>query len=159
MTWLQTDRQWREQSQKEALLRCHVHPDAETVETCMSCGRGICAQCAVEVQEKLVCRECLAGGRAVARKYDPNTAFLIELVGGFFGLLGLGYIYVGRSSEGVVRLTAWLLYDIVAAIVIALLMAVVVGIVCIPIQLVIQVGVPLWSASTLKNQMTGGAAS
>jgi len=109
------------------------------------------------VQEKLVCRECLAGGRAVAHRYDPNPAFLIELVGGFFGLLGLGYIYVGRSSEGVVRLVAWLLYDIVAGITIAMLLAVVVGVVCIPIQLVIQVGVPLWSASTLKNQMLGGS--
>jgi len=138
-------------------MRCYVHPDVETVGACTSCGRGICDQCAVTVQGKLVCRECLAGGRAVARQYDPNTAFLIELVGGFFGLLGLGYIYVGRSSEGVVRLVAWLLYDIVAGTIIALLLAVVVGVVCIPIQLVIQVGVPLWSASTLKNQVLGGS--
>jgi hypothetical protein len=87
---------------------------------------------------------------------DPNTAFLIELVGGFFGLLGLGYFYVGRSNDGVLRLVLWLIYDLIAGVTIALLTALVIGIICIPIQLVIQVGVPLWSATTLKNQMLSG---
>lgn len=88
---------------------------------------------------------------------DPNTAFLIELIGGFFGLLGLGYFYVGRTNDGVMRLILWILYDVIAFCAISALLAVVVGIACIPIQLVIQVGVPLWSAMMLKKQMTGEA--
>ena len=84
---------------------------------------------------------------------DPNTAFLIELVGGFFGLLGLGYFYDGRTNDGILRLIIWIIYDIAAAIGISLLLAVVVGICCIPLQLAIQIGVPLWSANELKKQM------
>lgn len=134
-------------------MKCYNHPDVDPVGSCTSCGRGICSECAVEVEGKLVCRDCLAAGRVTTRKYDPNTAFLIELVGGFFGFLGIGYIYVGRTNDGILRLVLWLLYDLIAAIAISLLLAVIVGIVCLPIQLIIQVGVPLWSATTLKNEM------
>lgn len=138
-------------------MKCYVHPDVDPVGTCTSCGRGICSECAVEVQGKLVCRECLAAGKATTRKYDPNTAFLIELIGGLFGLLGIGYIYVGRTNDGILRLVLWILYDIIAFVIISLLLAVIVGIMCIPIQLVIQIGVPLWSATTLKNELLAGS--
>jgi TM2 domain-containing membrane protein YozV len=87
---------------------------------------------------------------------DPNTVFLIELVGGFFGFLGLGYFYVGRTNDGVLRLLLWLVYGVTAYVIITLLLAVFIGIICIPIQLVIQVGVPFWSANTLKNDMLSG---
>lgn len=89
----------------------------------------------------------------MVQEKDPNTAFLIELVGGFFGLLGLGHIYVGKTNEGVLRLIIWLIYDITAFVVISLLIALIVGLICIPFQLAIQIGVPLWSASNLKKQM------
>jgi hypothetical protein len=94
----------------------------------------------------------------MTREYDPNTAFLIELIGGFLGLLGIGYIYVGRTTEGILRLVLWLLYDVIAAITITALLAVLVGVICIPVQLVIQVVVPLWSATTLKNALLGGVS-
>jgi len=82
---------------------------------------------------------------------DPNTAFIIELVGGYFGLLGLGYIYMGRTGEGIVRLVLWILYQIFAWVVISVLLAALVGVVCIPLQIVVYIGVPIWSAYTLKN--------
>ncbi len=88
---------------------------------------------------------------------DPDTAFLIELVGGFFGLLGLGYMYVGRTEEGVIRLIAWIIYNVVAWVIIALLSTLVIGCFCIPVQLIIQVGVSIWSAITLKNNMIDAA--
>jgi len=134
-------------------MKCYVHPEVDPVGTCTSCGRGICGECAVEVQGKLVCRDCLAAGKVATRKYDPNTAFLVEFLGGLFGFLGIGYIYVGRTNDGVLRLVLWLLYDLIAGITIAALVALIVGFVCIPFQLVIQVGVPLWSATTLKNEL------
>lgn len=135
-------------------MKCYVHPEAQPIGTCTRCGRGICEECAVDVQGKLTCRNCLAAGDVtVQQRYDPNTAFLLELVGGFFGLLGIGYIYVGRTNEGITRLVLWLVYDIIAAVAISVLIAVIVGIVCIPFQLVIQIGVPIWSATTLKNEL------
>jgi len=114
------------------------------------------------MQGKLICRPCLASGKAstiTKMDKDVNTAFLIELVGGFFGLLGLGYMYVGRTNDGVIRLILWIIYDVIAAIIISLLLAVCVGILCIPFQLVIQIGVPLWSANNLKNILTSGNPS
>lgn len=134
-------------------MECYVHPNVDAIGTCTSCGRGICSDCAVEVRGKLMCRDCLAAGKATTREVDPNTAFLIELIGGFFGLLGIGYIYVGRTNDGVLRLVLWILYDIVAFVIISLLLAVIVGFVCIPVQLVIQIAVPLWSASNLKKEL------
>lgn len=137
-------------------MNCYIHTESESVGACTSCGRSICHECAVELQDKLVCRECLNSRGAVPQiqDKDPNTAFLIELVGGiFFGLLGLGHIYVGRTNDGILRLIIWLLYEIMAVIIISLLLAVVIGIICIPIQLVIQIGIPVWSAITLKNTL------
>jgi len=40
-------------------------------------------------------------------KKDPNIAMIIEIVGGYLGLLGLGYIYAGFTIEGIIRLVAW----------------------------------------------------
>ncbi|HMR66998.1 MAG TPA: hypothetical protein PKE64_23560 [Anaerolineae bacterium] len=84
---------------------------------------------------------------------DPDTAFLLELVGAFFGLLGLGYIYVGRTQDGLIRLIAWLIYNFIAWITIGILISLVIGCFCVPVQLVIQVGVAIWSASSLKKSM------
>lgn len=138
-------------------MNCYVHTDVIAVGTCVTCGRPICKDCAIETNGRLVCRNCLATGKAVApASKDINTAFLIELVGGFFGLLGLGYLYTGRTNDGILRLIAWIIYSITAYIIITLLLAVFIGLLCIPVQLVIQIGVPLWSATALKNSMNAG---
>jgi len=93
------------------------------------------------------------GPVAAARKQNPETAFLIEFLAGVFGLLGVGYLYSGQTNEGVVRLVVWLVYTILAWVVIGLLSAILIGVICIPFQLVLQIGVPLWSANRLKKQM------
>jgi len=87
---------------------------------------------------------------------DPNTAFLIELVGGLFGLLGLGYFYVGRTNDGILRLILFLFYNLIVYAVIvfiATLTGGILGCVCGPIQIVIQVAVAYWSANGLKTDM------
>ena len=38
---------------------------------------------------------------------DPNTAMVIEIVAGYFGFLGIGYLYVGRTAAGLLRLFGW----------------------------------------------------
>ena len=138
-------------------MECYVHPEAVAVGNCVSCGRGICKDCAIETGNKLVCRNCLATGNVATpgatKEYDPNTAFIIELVGGFFGLLGLGYFYVGRTNDGLLRLLIWLGYNIFAWVMIVILSALIVGLICIPFQFIIQIGVPVWSAMTLKNDL------
>jgi len=140
-------------------MNCFYHPENEVVGFCTSCGNLICKVCAVEIQGKLICRSCLASGKALPSlnaDKDINTAFLLELVGGFLGLLGMGYLYSGRTNSGIIRLILWIVYDIVAGFTITLLITIFVGFLCIPIQLIIQIGVPLWSAYELKKKMTGG---
>jgi TM2 domain-containing membrane protein YozV len=87
---------------------------------------------------------------------DPNTAFLIELVGGLFGFLGLGYFYVGRTNDGLMRLIIFLIYNLIAYVIIVVGGSLTVGVlacICGPIQLAIQIGAAYWSASELKKQM------
>jgi hypothetical protein len=95
----------------------------------------------------------------VTTQKDPNTAFLIELIGGFFGLLGLGYLWIGQTNDGLIRLVVWLIYNVVAWVAIVILLIVSLGCIgcfCVPAQILIQIGIPIWSAFTLKNMMTGG---
>ncbi len=142
-------------------MNCYIHAENQAVGACTSCGRPICQECALEVQGKLVCRTCLAEGRVNTARptdKDPNTAFLLELIGGFLGFLGVGHIYIGQTNDGVLRLILWILYNVIAYITITLLISVFIGILCIPIQLVIQICVPLWSANNLKNQMLKNAS-
>ena len=87
---------------------------------------------------------------------DPNTVFLIELVGGLFGFLGLGYFYVGRMNDGAIRLILYLIYNIISAVIITFLSGLTVGVaacVCVPLQLIVHLGVVFWSANGLKNQL------
>lgn len=44
---------------------------------------------------------------------DPNTAMIIEILAGYFGFLGIGYLYVGKTTAGLVRLVGWWLLLIV----------------------------------------------
>lgn len=134
-------------------MKCYVHPEVDSVGTCTSCGRSVCRDCAIETLGKIVCRSCLAAGKTARRERDPNTAFLIELIGGFFCLLGIGYMYVGRTNDGVLRLVLWLLADIVMGVFFTLVAATVVGLVCLPVPLAIQIAVPIWSATTLKKEL------
>lgn len=138
-------------------MYCYNHAENEAVGSCTSCGRLICNECKVELQGILICRNCLSTGRVtVNTAKDPSTAFLLELLGGFFGLLGIGYFYAGRINDGVLRIILWIIYNTIAYITIALLLVILVGFACIPFQLAIQIGVPLWSANHLKKSMTGG---
>lgn len=87
---------------------------------------------------------------------DPNTTFLIELVGGLFGFLGLGYFYVGRNNEGITRLIIFLGYNLIAYTIIVIGGSLTIGVlacICGPIQLIIQIAVAYWSANELKKQM------
>jgi TM2 domain-containing membrane protein YozV len=42
---------------------------------------------------------------------DPNVALALELAGGFFGFLGIGWIYAGRPGLGIALLIGYWLLD------------------------------------------------
>jgi len=136
----------------EIAMYCYVHPDREAVGACSRCGRAVCSDCAVAVGANTVCRHCLTIQPLPSAK-NPDTAFILELVPGLFGILGIGYLYAGRTNDGIIRLVVWLAYLAVAATIIIGLSAALVGFLCIPVHLIIQVGVPIWSAFSLKKKM------
>lgn len=137
-------------------MYCYIHEKVKAVGSCVNCGKLVCKDCAVELRGKIACRECLASGQfSRSSEKDPNTAFIIELIAGLFGFLGIGYIYVGRHNEGILRLILWLAYLVIVGIVVPFIIGLTMGAacVCIPFLLVIQIGVPFWSATKLKNDM------
>ena len=42
---------------------------------------------------------------------DPFVALLLEIVGGLFGFLGIGWIYAGKPAHGVLLLVGYWLLD------------------------------------------------
>ena len=45
------------------------------------------------------------------RERDPFVALVLEIGGGFFGFLGIGWIYAGRPAMGILLLIAYWLLD------------------------------------------------
>jgi len=87
------------------------------------------------------------------KQVDANLALIIELLAGFFGFLGIGWIYAGKTDEGVKRLILFLVGMIFGWIVAAVLTLVVIGLCLIPVLLALQFGLPIWSALDLKKNL------
>ena len=81
-----------------------------------------------------------------------SNAFIIELIAGLLGFLGIGYMYAGRT-DGVVRLVAWWFGMAVMWTAVGLLSIVLIGLCLIPGALVIQFGVPIYSATQLRKSL------
>lgn len=77
---------------------------------------------------------------------DPSTAMILELLLGFFGFLGIGHLYAGRTTTGIVLLLGWWAFLFVEAI----LMVIVVGFCLLPLNLIVPIASGIW----LKNEMT-----
>jgi len=77
---------------------------------------------------------------------NPDTAYIIELIGGLFGLFGLGFMYAGHTNSGTIRLVI----GIGCNIVIGFLAAITAGIVAC-LALPIYVIVAITSAAALKK--------
>ena len=55
-------------------MRCFYHQDKEAVGTCKSCGKGVCFECAVDLDKGLACRgRCEEIARAIIEIIDRNV--------------------------------------------------------------------------------------
>jgi hypothetical protein len=79
-----------------------------------------------------------------AQPKDPTVGLLLELLG-YFGFLGIGHIWAGKTTRGVALLVGYWFYWICAAI----LTIVLVGCLMIPLGLAF----PIISGFYLKNEM------
>ena len=84
---------------------------------------------------------------------DKTVAFVLELVGGIFGILGIGHIYAGEVIKGVVILTLWIAFLTFSWVTISILSIFLIGLCCMPFMILAQFLVPLWSAFHLKNRL------
>lgn len=89
----------------------------------------------------------------IRKDVDRNAAFIIELIAGIFGFLGIGYLYSGLITEGIIRLVAWIAIMAFVWTCIAFLIMVIVGFCCVPFMVLAQFAVPIWSAISLKRRL------
>jgi hypothetical protein len=126
-------------------MNCHLHPNNEAVGSCTSCGKPICQECAVEVQNKFVCRECLSNGKTTIPQYsvngkppkDRSIALILEILVGLFGFLGFGWIYAGETNRGVITLAGFFAWHILIVLPLALITASAGLCLTIPIDIII----------------------
>ncbi|MDA4136303.1 MAG: DUF2180 family protein [Thaumarchaeota archaeon] len=99
-------------------MKCYVHPNADAVGVCTSCGRGVCRRCAVRLGGKLYCRDdantvfgakptiiAIREGegprRGVGSMLGAIFAYGLGLVGGLLGcLLIFAAIVSGDKGDG-----------------------------------------------------------
>ena len=84
---------------------------------------------------------------------DKNIAFILELVGGLFGFLGIGYMFSGQITKGVIRLIVWLAILVVGWTMATILSYFIIGLCMMPFLALAQVGVPIWSAFQVKKEL------
>jgi hypothetical protein len=87
------------------------------------------------------------------KNVDKNIAFILELIGGLFGFLGIGYMYAGEIKGGVMRLLLWFALLYFSWIVASILSIILIGLCLMPFIIVAQVGIPIWSAFELKKRL------
>jgi len=85
------------------------------------------------------------------RSVDPNKAFRMEFMFGFFvSLLGMGYIFAGRVSDGIKRLVLWLMFLLLEVAILDHLFG---SMEINPLMIIPQIVIPLWSANSLKRDI------
>jgi TM2 domain-containing membrane protein YozV len=87
---------------------CSFHKERIAISTCVSCGRGICAECQTIIQGQYWCRDCsgsqLSGFYLAMHARNPWVAAIASLL-----LPGIGQVYNGQVSKGImIFLSCWL---------------------------------------------------
>jgi len=88
-------------------MKCYIHPERDVIGTCVGCGKPICNECKIEVQEKNYCKKCVVElstkaktgyGKAlgIGREKSPGLAAVLS-----FFIPGVGQIYNGQLGKGI----------------------------------------------------------
>lgn len=98
-------------------MKCFNHADHDAVGVCMSCGKGVCHDCLVEIPDGIACKDgnCERRARRNSQMLDNNAEVLSKsnqlvmrqaqfllLLGTLFTCLGLGVLVFDPR--------AWMLY-------------------------------------------------
>lgn len=82
---------------------------------------------------------------------DPGTAIVLEILLGLLGFLGIGYLYAGYTTEGILRLIGWWIALGIGAVLVVVTFGI--GSLCL---IPVMIAVPILSGLALKKRMQGG---
>jgi len=94
-------------------MKCYIHPEIEAVAACTTCGKALCESCAIDVEGRISCRQCLSERstrRGTGSLGEVNPLTLASVILGAVGILGfLCGGYIGGLLFGVSAVvTAWI---------------------------------------------------
>lgn len=130
--------------------------NANDAKFCKNCGAGLTSQ---EIQAPVNEQQADLSQPAPVQQYQPpsqayaqrppkdkSIALILEIIPGLFGLLGIGWIYSGNTTTGILWLIGFLVWTIVATVI--SIATVGIGIIC---WLPISIGLIAISAISLNN--------
>jgi TM2 domain-containing membrane protein YozV len=80
-------------------MKCAKHETVEAIAACIHCGKQLCAECAVALDGKTWCRECLAA--AARTLYGRGKWWTSRLIAGLLSIIpGAGHMYLGFIGKG-----------------------------------------------------------
>ncbi|MFB3902940.1 MAG: LiaI-LiaF-like domain-containing protein [Acidobacteriota bacterium] len=81
-------------------MRCYYHADVESIHTCSTCRKFLCAACAHSIKGKIFCQDCLVAGAELAgiavtprlATYSPARAALFAIIPGIGAVYNRQYV-------------------------------------------------------------------
>lgn len=76
-------------------MKCHYHPDLDSVKICSICSRSLCQSCAHSIKGRILCTNCLVAGAEFASiATSPRLANYSPARAALFGVIpGIGAVY------------------------------------------------------------------
>ncbi len=81
-------------------MKCHYHPDLDSVKICSTCSRSLCQSCAHSIKGRVLCTNCLVAGAEFAAlatsprlaNYSPPRAALFAVIPGIGAVYNQQYV-------------------------------------------------------------------
>jgi len=86
-------------------MKCVNHLDTDAVAVCNHCGKSVCSDCQVQLNNETYCKDCIRlklGQEVTEKSHSPVLAALLSFIIG-----GLGQIYNGQIGKGLLIFFTW----------------------------------------------------
>ncbi|MDR1532809.1 MAG: hypothetical protein LBS62_11635 [Clostridiales bacterium] len=104
-------------------MYCVNHNDRTAVNTCSKCGAWLCSECSLEIDNRYVCKNCVAEAMRASESYGPagprrpeipvteggrrHFSWGLLFLFSVFGPPGISYMYLGLIKRGLFVLSAF----------------------------------------------------
>lgn len=82
-------------------MKCFNHPDIEAVGVCSSCGKAICSNCSMVINNKVTCKSCVEQKINTKQPDKFNIFMHLDVASGIivtvFLIIGTLYVYFDES--------------------------------------------------------------